>query len=144
MRFFVFLSIVACTPWYLTSNLSLAIYIVLEFAPVSCGGGKFAFWRLFCYCGFTFGSCLPMDTSASDHRCRSCINSAGSGSFVRFFLSKHACYALSQFKLLGELLVATFKRGVFGFRFMCASNSETSVTPFGVIFNVFVSLPHRK
>ena len=38
IRFFVFLSTVACTPFDLTFNLSLAISLILEFAPV--------FWRL--------------------------------------------------------------------------------------------------
>ena len=42
--------------------------------------------------------------------------SAGRGGFVKFFLSKHACFAFSQFKLFGVLLVAIFDNGVFGFR----------------------------
>ena len=57
---------------------------------------------------------------------------------MRFFLSKQACFAFSQFKLLGDLLVATFDRGVFGFRPMFASNGEIFVKPCGVILNIFL------
>ena len=81
-----------------------------------------------------------MDTSSSDHSCRLCITSAGNGGFVRFFLSNHACFMLSQFNILGELLVAAFERGVFGFRLICASNGETLVTPCGVILNDLIIL----
>ena len=77
-------------------------------------------------------------TSSSDHRCNSCITSAGSGGFVRFFRSKHAWFALFQFKWLGQLLVATFDKGVFGLRPMWASNGEISVTLCGVIINVLI------
>ena len=50
--------------------------------------------------------------------------SAGSGGFSRFFQSKHACFAFSQFKLLGELFVAIIDNGVFGFLPLCASKGE--------------------
>ena len=116
MRFFVLLSIVACTLLYRTFNLSLFVSVTLEFAPVCCCGGDFAIWRVFGICGFNFVSCLLMNTSFFDHRCKSCNLSAGSGGFVRFFLSNQACFVLSQFRLLGELVVASFERGVFGFR----------------------------
>ena len=79
-----------------------------------------------------------MFTSSSDHRCKSCITSAGRGGFVRFLRFKHACFAFSQFKLLGELLVATFDKGVFGVRPMWASNGEIFVTPCGVILSVLI------
>ena len=79
-----------------------------------------------------------MFTSSSDHRCKSCITSAGRGGFVRFFRSKHACFAFSQFKLLGELLVATFDKGVFGVRHMWASKAEVFVTLCGVILSVLI------
>ena len=39
-------------------------------------------------------------------------------------------FALSQF---GELLVAIFDSGVFGFLPTCASNGEIFVTPCGVV-----------
>ena len=67
--------------------------------------------------------------------------SARSGGFVWFFLPKHACFALSRLRLLGEQLVATFERGVFGFRHMCASNDEIFVTLCGVSLNVFMISP---
>ena len=79
-------------------------------------------------------------TSSSNHRCKSCNTSAGSGGFVRFFRSKHACFALSQNKLLGELLVAMFDKGVFGLRHMWASYGEIFVTLCGVILNVLIIL----
>ena len=57
------------------------------------------------------------------------MTSAGSGGFSRFFRSKHACFAFSQFKLLGELFVAMFDDGVFGFLPICASKGAIFVTP---------------
>ena len=66
------------------------------------------------------------------------MTSAGKGGFVRFFRSKHACLALSQFKLLGELFVAMFDNGVFGFLSISASKGEIFVTPCDVILNVFI------
>ena len=45
---------------------------------------------------------------------------------------------LSQFNILGEILIATFERGVFGFRLICASNGEILVTPCGVILNDWI------
>ena len=92
---------------------------------------------VFGICGLVFPFSL-IETSSSDHLCRSCMISAGNGGFVRFFLSKHACRAFSQLKLFGELLVVAFDRGVFGFRPMCASNGEIFVTPCGVILYVFL------
>ena len=89
---------------------------------VTLGGDPF-----FCIC-----------TSSSDHRLRSCITSAGRGGFGRFFRSKHACFALSQFRVFGELFVAIFDSGVFGFLPICASKGEIFVTPCGVILNVFI------
>ena len=58
--------------------------------------------------------------------------------FVRFFRSKHACFALTQFRLLSDLLVATFDKGVFGLRPMWASNREIFFTLCGVILNVLI------
>ena len=72
------------------------------------------------------------------------IISTGIYSFVKIFIPKHACFAFSPFKLLGELLVATFERGVFGFRCMCASNIENFVEPCGVTLNVLKNSAHRK
>ena len=43
---------------------------------------------------------------------------------MRFFRSKHACFAFSQLRLAGELVVAKFERGVFGFLLMRASKGE--------------------
>ena len=63
---------------------------------------------------------------------------AGSGGFVRFFLRNLACFALSQVRLFGELLLATFERGVFGFIPICASKCEIFLTPCGVVGNVFL------
>ena len=66
-----------------------------------------------------------MFTSFSDHRSKSCITSAGRGGFVKF-------------KLLGELLFATFDKGVFGVRPMWASIGEIFVTLCGVILSVLI------
>ena len=66
------------------------------------------------------------------------MTSAGKGGFVRFFRSKHASFALSQFKLLGELFVAMFNNGLFGFLPICVSKGEIFVTPCGVILNTFI------
>ena len=134
----MFLSTVVCTPLYLTFNLTLTIFITFDFAPVVCCVGELVFVRFLGICGFS--SSFLIDTSSSDHRCKSCIISAGSGGFVRFFLSKHACFALYQLRLLGELLVATFDQGVFGLRPMWALNSEICVTPCGVFVNDLIIL----
>ena len=77
-------------------------------------------------------------TSSSDQCWRSCIISAGSGGFVRFMQSKHACFALSQLRLFDELFVAIFESCVFGFLPICAPKNEVFVTPCGVILCVFV------
>ena len=92
-------------------------------APIDCG----------CSC------CLWLiETSSSDHCCKSCMISAGRYGFVRFFRSKHACFAFSQVRLVGELVVAKFDRGVFGFLPMCASKGDIFVTPCGVMRKVFI------
>ena len=132
----MFLSIVFCIPLYLTFNLSLTISITFDFAPVFCSVGKSVFVMFLGICGIH--SLFLIDTSSSDHRCRSCMFSAGSGGFARFFRSKHACSALSQFRLLGELLVATFDKGVFGLRPMWAQKGENFVTLRGVTFNTLI------
>ena len=137
MRFFVCVSIVLCTPLYLILSVSLASSITLGLAPVSCCVVEFDFCSFFGICGLVFPFSL-IETSSSDHLCKSCMISADNGGLVGFFLSKHACFTFSQLKLLGELLAATFDRGVFGFRPMCASNGENFVTPCGVILNVFI------
>ena len=67
--FFVFLSVVVCTLLYLMFNLSLIFSITFDFAPVFCCVGVFV--RLLGICGF--GSFFLIDTSSSDHRCKSCI-----------------------------------------------------------------------
>ena len=78
-------------------------------APIDCG----------CSC------CLWLiETSSSDHCCKSCMISAGRDGFVRFFRSKHACFAFSQVRMVGELVAAKFERGVFGFLPMCASKGD--------------------
>ena len=64
--------------------------------------------------------------------------SAGSGGFAKFFLSKHACFAFSQFRLFGVLFVARFDKGVLGLRPKCASKGENFVTPCGVIRKIFI------
>ena len=64
--------------------------------------------------------------------------SAGSGGFSMFFRFKHACFAFSQFKLLGELFVAMFDNGVFGFLPICASKGEFFLTPCAVILSVLI------
>ena len=124
--FFVFLFIVVCIPLYLNFNLSLTIYIAFDFAPVSCCVGRSVFVS---FRGIrSFGSLLLIETSSFDHRCNSCITLACSGGVVRFFRCKPACFALSQSRLLGELLVATFEKVVFALRPMWASNGENCVT----------------
>ena len=55
-----------------------------------------------------------------------------------FFRSKLACFAFSRIRLLGELVVARFDRGVFGFLPKCASKGEIFVTPCGVMCNAFI------
>ena len=65
--------------------------------------------------------------------------SAGGGGFVKFFLSKHACFAFSQFRLFGVLVVAMFDKGVLGLRPKCASKGDIFVTPCGVIRKVLLS-----
>ena len=57
---------------------------------------------------------------------------------MRLFRSKHACLAFSQFRLLGQLVVATLDRGVFSFLPMCASKGEIFVTPCGDIRKNFI------
>ena len=86
---------------------------------------------------FSFPFSLTV-TSSTDHHCRSCMTSAGIGGFSRFFQSKHACFAFSQFKLFGVLFVAMFDRGVLGLRPKCASKGEIFVTPCGVIRKIFI------
>ena len=118
MRFSLFLSTVHCTPLYLMLSLFSASSIAFEYAHVSGCVGECLFMSV-------LGSdlCVTLGdhpffricTSSSDHRSRSCITSAGRGGFVRFFRSKHACFALSQFRLLVELFVAMFDSWVFGF-----------------------------
>ena len=66
------------------------------------------------------------------------MTSAGNGGLTRFFRSKDACFALFQFKLLGELYVAMFDNGVFGFLPICVSKGEIFVTPCGVFLSVFI------
>ena len=57
---------------------------------------------------------------------------------MRFFRSKHACFAFSQLRFVGELVVAKFEREVFGFLPKCASKDEVFVTPCGVMRNVSI------
>ena len=74
----------------------------LVFAPdACCGGDLFDTWRF-----VGIGVRRLIDTSSSQHRCKSCMISADRGGFVRLFQSKHACLAFSQFRLSGELVVA--------------------------------------
>ena len=56
------------------------------------------------------------------------------------FPSKHACLAFCQLRLLGELVVVTMDRGVFGFLLLCTLQSENFVIPCGVIRRVFIFL----
>ena len=141
IRFSMFLSIVLCTPLCLMLSLFLASSIGFECAPVSGCVGECVFVTVLgsdlrvALCGDPL---FCMCTSSSDHRWRSCITSAGRGGFVRFFRSKHACFALSQFRLFGELFVAIIDSGVFGFLPICASKGEIFVTPCGVILSVFI------
>ena len=116
----------------------MASSITLGPALVFCSGVEFDVCSFFGIFGLVFPFYL-IETSSSDHLCRSCMISAGNGGFVRFFLSKHACLAFSQLGLFGELIVATFDRRVFGFRPMCASNGEIFVTPCGVIRNFLIT-----
>ena len=46
--------------------------------------------------------------------------------------------AFSELRLMGELVVETLDKGVFGFLHMCASNGEMFVTPCGVIRKAYV------
>ena len=48
-----------------------------------------------------------------------------------FFQSKHGCFAFSQFRFSGELVVAKLERGVFGFLPMCATKGEIYFTRCG-------------
>ena len=68
-----------------------------------------------------------IDTPSSDHRFEWCMISAGRGGFLRLFQSKHAWYAFSQIRFMGELIVAQLDRWVFGFLPMCPSNGEIFV-----------------
>ena len=79
----MFLSNVVCTSLYLTFNLSLSFSITFDFAPVFCCVGEFVFVRFLGICGF--GSFFLIDASSSDHRCKLCITSAGSGGFEGSF-----------------------------------------------------------
>ena len=140
-RFSIFLSIVLCTPLYLFLSLFLASSIDLECATVSGCVGECVLVSIL---GSDLCVTLGVDpffcicTSSSAHRWRSCITSAGRGGFVRFFRSKHACFALSQFRLFGELFAAIFDSGVFGFLSRCASKEKIYVTPCGVILSVLI------
>ena len=121
-------------------SLVLASSIGLECAPVSSCVGECVLVSvlgndLFVALGGDSFFCIC--TSSSDHRCRSCIFSAGRGGFVRFLRSKHACFAPSQLRLFDVLFVAIFDSGVFGFLPICASKGETFVTTCGVIRSVF-------
>ena len=132
---FSFLFVNCCLyPLHLTFNLFLTISITFDFAPVFCCVGEFVFVRLLGMCGFS--SFFLVDTSSSDLHFKSCITSVASGGFVRFFRFKHSCVAFSQLRLLGELLVATFYKGVFRLRPKSDSNSEVFVTQCDGIFNV--------
>ena len=141
MRFLIFLSTVRCTPLYLKLSLFSASSTDSVYAPVSDCGDEYLFSSVLgigscgTFCGVSF---FRICTSSSDHRSRSCMTSAGNGGFTGFFRSKRACFALSQFELLGELFVAMFDNGVFGFLAKCASKGEILVTPSGVILNVFI------
>ena len=101
-RFLIFLSTVLCTPLYLTLNLFFASSIDFVYALVSGCGDECLFSSVLgidlcgTFCGVTF---LLICTSSSDHLSRSCMTSAGSGGCSRFFRSKNACFAFSQFKL---------------------------------------------
>ena len=123
-RFLIFLSTVPCSPLYHTLKLFFASSIDSVYAPVSGCGDECLFSSVvgIGLCGiFCCVSFLQICTSSSDHLSRSCLTSAGSGGFSRFFRSKHGCFAFSQFKLLSELFEAMFDNGVFGFLPICAS-----------------------
>ena len=79
-----------------------------------------------------------INTSSSDHCCKSCVISAGRGGVVRFFQSKHACLAFFQYMLLGKLVVPKYERVFFGFLPISASKADFWVTPCCVIRNVFI------
>ena len=119
----------------------LARSIHSVYAPVSGCDGECLFSSILgmrscgTLCGVSF---FRICTSSSDRRSRFRMTSAGNGGLTRFFQSKHACFALSQFKLLGELFVAMFDNGVFSFLPIYASEGEIFVTPCGVILNVFI------
>ena len=112
---------VVCIPLYLWFLLSMFISMLrLRFAPGVC------FDVLSAPIGCGWSCCrLLIETSSSDHCCKSCMISVARGGFVRFFRSKHACFAFSQLRLVSELVVANSDRGVFGFLPMCASKGET-------------------
>ena len=133
-RLLMFLSVDVCIPLYILFILFIFIAMLrLRFVP----GVYFDVLSapIDCVC-----SCCRwlIETSSSDQCCKSYMISAGRGDFVRFFLSKHACFALSQLRLVGELVFAKFERGVFGFLPMCASKGEIFVTPCGVMRKVFI------
>ena len=118
--------VLVCTRFCLTFSLTLAIFYNFG-APVFLLWRRNSLLKILWQLWFRFDFfllmtlCLPIT--------KSCIFSTGNDSFVKFFISKQAGFAFAQFKLLDELLVATFERGVFGFRRMCASNGEICVTP---------------
>ena len=61
-----------------------------------------------------------------------------------FFQSKHGCFAFSQFRFSGELVVAKLERGVFGFLPMCATKGEIYFTRCGLIHKVsIISATHE-
>ena len=55
-------------------------------------------------------SCVMLCIALSTLPCYLCLIFAGRGVFVRLFRSKHSCFAFSQLRLLGELLVAKLER----------------------------------
>ena len=136
VRFLVCASIVLSIPFYLTLSLFFHSSITLGRHLFSVVSVNFAFEDFLAFVSLSF--LFLTDTSSFDHLNRSCMISAGSGGFLRFCLSKHACFAFSDFELFGVLFVAMFDKGVFGLRPMCASNGEIFVTPCGVIRNVFM------
>ena len=135
--FFIIGSVCCCIPLYLKFNLSFSSATVfLVFTPVvKCG--RVSTIPVF---SATIGSGILrlMHSSSSDHFSRSCIFSAGIGWSVRFFRSKQACLAFSQFRLPGELLFVMFESGVLAFLPICASKGVVLITPCGVILNVLI------
>ena len=134
--FFMLVSVCWCTPSYLRFKFSFSeAKVFLAFTPeLVCGQLPAASEPL-----LLIGSgilCFIL-TSSSDHFCKSCMISAGIGGWIRFFQSKQACLAFSQFKLLGELIVAIFVKVVFAFWPKCASNGVIFNTPCRVVRNFF-------